>query len=186
MNLRFVPVFVVLLTMLVSKSNAQLSRLAAGGGLNYTNYLGYYSAGNTGINLRVTYDVFAKGTASVGFLYGFPMKTTDFATANSTNSSNTRSTIEVPVEDVMAFKTFYGNFNYFFLKENTSPFGMYATLGAGLTIASYESTYGTYDKINYSIPGSSETSGSEMGFIIQGGAGAQAKFGVRLKSWGVI
>ena len=177
MKSKFLPLVVASFLIFTSQSMAQLSKVAVGGGLNFTNYMGNLSQGNLGLNIRVSYDIFEKGTASAGFIYGFPLKSSYTAEANSLSSQNSSSYIDVPAEMAINFKTFYVNFNYFFVKDNESPFGVYALLGAGLTVASFKTTYGPYDHSKYSIPGSSDDEPAEMGFIINGGAGLQAKVG---------
>ncbi|HEX8545420.1 MAG TPA: outer membrane beta-barrel protein, partial [Cytophagaceae bacterium] len=155
-------------------SNAQFG---IGLGYNYTKYLGDFGEGNSGLNIRASYNLSEKGTINGGFVYGLPLKYNTTMTAYSSSSMTSPSYVEVEGEQQLSFKTFYLNYSRFFVKDNEEPFSVYGLVGAAVIVANFESKVkGSYDKTLYNLSGQGESE-SFTGFMIHAGIGAQFNFG---------
>lgn len=174
--------FFTLVAFLLFLKTPLEAQIGIGAGYNYTKYLGDFGQGNSGLNFRLSYNRSEKGTINGGFIYGLPLKfnyqITATASSNQTDPFfNDEDAIEVDAAEKISFKTFYLNYNYFFLKDNEEPFGMYGIFGAGLVAVSSETEIiGKYDKSKYNLAYEPEKE-SYFGFMIHLGLGTQFNFG---------
>jgi hypothetical protein len=166
------------ITSTVFKGHAQL---AVGGDLSYNQYFAGVG-GLMGLGVLGDYGI-RDGKYSVRGSYNYILSKDYKGTteATSLNSWTTPQYINVNYTSKLKVMNLNVDFKKYFGDGEFSEGGFYGALGAGLTFASVATTYGSYDKTNYTVSDGGSQGESYSQWMIRGAIGYEKVF-----DWGGI
>jgi hypothetical protein len=170
MKLKYL-IIAIPLFLLSFNSEAQLSKVGIGGGINLVNYFGDFEAVNPGINLRLSYDIIHYGTINIGYVMGLPYSNGLRLSATAAGDAAVPGSVIVDARKSIVFNTFYMNYSFFMVNNNEHFFGFYSFGGMNFTAVKVDYTFSSqYDHSVYHLDRQNSLKAS---FGINAGLGIQ-------------